>query len=120
MFLSLEVMLIGPLVAPTGTEVVIEVVVAFDTVAIIPLNLTVMGAMKLFPLMITAAPGNPVAGVKAEILGKVGDAADATVMVTSSLAILSPLSVTVSLKVYSPAVSSRTSVFFSRGLLIIH
>jgi hypothetical protein len=67
-----RVTVIAPLVAPAGTVVVILVVVLAVTVAVVPLNLTVLleGVVSKFaPVMVTVAPAPPVFGVKLEIVG---------------------------------------------------
>jgi hypothetical protein len=65
---------IGPVVAPVGTVVVIEVAVDAETVAAVPLNFTVLLAgvvLKFVPVMVTVFVGNPDVGVKLAIVGSV-------------------------------------------------
>jgi hypothetical protein len=62
------VTLIGPDVAPEGTVVTIVVLVALVTVAVVPLNLTVLLAavvLKPVPVIVTVAPMTPLDGEKA-------------------------------------------------------
>ena len=66
------VTLIGPVVAPAGTVVVMDVVVLAVTTAVVPLNVTVLFAgvvLKLVPLMITDTPTGPEVGSKPEMVG---------------------------------------------------
>jgi hypothetical protein len=66
------VTVIGPVVAPAGTVVTIEVIVDDVTVAVVPLNFTILlpaSVLKPVPLMVTADPTTPVAGVKLAIMG---------------------------------------------------
>jgi hypothetical protein len=63
---------IGPLVAPTGTVVVILTAVEAVTTAKIPLNLTILLAgvvLKFVPDMVTVAPTAPLSGLKPDIVG---------------------------------------------------
>jgi hypothetical protein len=63
---------ITPVVAPVGTVVVIEVAVDAVTIAVVPLNCTVLLAavvLKFVPVMVTVAPTAPVAGAKLVIVG---------------------------------------------------
>ena len=65
-------MLIRPVVAPTGTEQVISVVVMVSTTAVTPLNATAVApavVSKLVPTMVTPVPTAPVLGVKLVIVG---------------------------------------------------
>ena len=67
------VTLIVPVVAPVGTEVVIEVAVLAVTMEVVPLNWTVLLAgvvLKFVPVMVTVVPIGPVAGVNKIIVGK--------------------------------------------------
>ena len=64
--------LIGPVVAPPGTVVVMLVAVLAVTVAATPLNLTMLfpgTGSKLVPVMVTDVPGMPEMGEKEEIVG---------------------------------------------------
>lgn len=64
-----------PVVAPVGTVTVRDVVVAADTVAVVPLNLTVLFAAvvsKFVPEMVTVAPTAPLVGLKDVIVGAAG------------------------------------------------
>jgi hypothetical protein len=68
----LTVTVIAPDVAPEGTVIVSCVVVAAVTVAVVPLNVTVLlaaVALKLRPVMTTVVPTAPLAGVKLVIDG---------------------------------------------------
>ena len=68
------VTVIGPVVAPVGTEVVIEVAVLAVTTAVVPLNWSVLLAgvvLKFVPIMLTVVPTKPDVGVKEVIVGKV-------------------------------------------------
>ena len=70
--IPLTVTEIGPVVAPTGTAVVILVVVEPDTVARTPLNRTVLLAavlLKLVPEIVTITPYTPLPGLNPEIDG---------------------------------------------------
>lgn len=61
-----------PVVAPTGTVVVILVVVLAVTIASVPLNRTVLlpgVALKFVPVIVTACPNSPEVGVKLVIVG---------------------------------------------------
>lgn len=63
---------IGPVLAPTGTVVVMVVVVLAVTVAVVPLNVTVLFAAttsKFVPVMVTVVPIIPDVGVKEDIVG---------------------------------------------------
>ena len=63
---------IGPVVAPTGTVVVIVVEVLAVTIAAVPLKVTVLLAaieLKFVPVIETVAPTNPEGGVKEIIVG---------------------------------------------------
>ena len=65
---------IGPVVAPLGTEAVMLVVELAVTVAAVLLNLTVLFAgvvSKLVPVMVTEAPTKPLVGLKVVIVGVV-------------------------------------------------
>lgn len=64
--IPLTVTLIGPVLAPAGTEVVSEVVVDAVTMEVIPLNDTELFAgviLKFVPVIVTIAPAAPVAGL---------------------------------------------------------
>src|SRR6266480_1358738 len=63
------VTLIGPLVAPAGTVVVIAVAEFTVKLALVPLNSTAEAPVKLVPLMVTLVPTGPLLGVKLEIVG---------------------------------------------------
>src|SRR5262249_19037585 len=67
-----ELTTIFPVVAPEGTKAIMLLVVQLVTVALVPLNVTTLEpwvALKLEPVMVTEAPGAPVVGDKAEIVG---------------------------------------------------
>ena len=61
---------IGPVVAPAGTDVEICVLLSIPTVAAVPLNVTPVAPAKLLPVIVTAAPTSPDAGVKPEMSGR--------------------------------------------------
>jgi hypothetical protein len=68
----LTVTVIGPLVAPDGTRVVILVEVDPVTTASVPLNSTTLFdgiVLKLVPLMVTVAVSAPLVGLNPEIVG---------------------------------------------------
>lgn len=68
----LNVTEISPVVAPTGTVVVMLVVVLAVTTAVVPLNKTVLLAgvvLKFVPVIITEVPVGPLAGVKLVMVG---------------------------------------------------
>jgi hypothetical protein len=70
----LTVTVIGPVVAPTGTVVVMLVVVLEIIVAVVPLNLTMLFAgatPKLVPVIVTEVPKIPTFGVNPVIIGGV-------------------------------------------------
>jgi hypothetical protein len=65
---------IGPVAAPAGTEVVIEVAVLLVTVAVVPLNFTALFAavaLKFPPAIVTVVPTGPFEGLKEDIVGAV-------------------------------------------------
>ena len=73
------VTLIGPVVAAVGTVVVSWFVVAAVTMAVVPLNLTVLElgvALKFWPWMVTVCPTLPCAGVKLKIASALGEAVE--------------------------------------------
>jgi hypothetical protein len=66
---------IFPVEVPEGTVVVSEVAVAAVTVAVVPLNLTILLTVvveKLLPVMVTVVPTVPLAGLKLLITGAGG------------------------------------------------
>ena len=66
------VTVIAPVVAPEGTEVVILVAVLAVTVAVVPLNFTVLFAgvaLKFVPVIVTEVPTAPLVGVKLVMVG---------------------------------------------------
>jgi hypothetical protein len=70
--IPLTVTEIGPVVAPTGTVVVMLVVVELNTVARTPLNRTVLLAavlLKLVPEIVTDTPYTPLPGLNPEMDG---------------------------------------------------
>jgi hypothetical protein len=70
--LLLTVTAIRPVVAPDGTVTTSCVAVAETTVAVVPLNVTVLFAitvLKFAPVMVTDVPTAPLDGVKLEIVG---------------------------------------------------
>jgi hypothetical protein len=87
-----------PVVAPVGTVVVMLVALQAVTVAVVPLNLTVLLPWlepKLLPAIVAEAPTAPVDGVRLEILG-----AATTVKVFPLLA--TPETVTTTFPVVAP------------------
>src|SRR5436190_2216943 len=63
------VTLIGPLVAPAGTVVVIAVAEFTVKLALVPLNSTAEAPVKLVPLIVTLVPTGPLSGGKLVIVG---------------------------------------------------
>jgi hypothetical protein len=66
------VTVIGPVVAPAGTVVTIVPIVDDVTVAVVPLNFTILlpvSVLKPVPVMVTVDPTTPVAGEKLAIVG---------------------------------------------------
>src|SRR5205823_7810643 len=63
------VTLIGPLVAPAGTVVVIAVAELTVKLALALLNSTAVAPLKLVPLIVTLVPTGPLPGVKLVIVG---------------------------------------------------
>jgi hypothetical protein len=59
----------GPVVAPDGTVVVIEVAETTVNVAVVPLNFTPVTPVKLDPVMVTAVPTGPMVGENDVITG---------------------------------------------------
>lgn len=92
---------IFPVVAPTGTVVVMLVVVLALTLAAVPLNLTVLFAgvvLKSVPVIVTVFPTGPLKGVK---LMMVGGGTIVTVKSATLVAVL-PTTVTVIFPVVAP------------------
>jgi hypothetical protein len=63
------VTVIGPLPAPAGTVVLICVAEATVKVALVPLKATAVAPLRFVPVIVTAVPAAPLAGVKPEIVG---------------------------------------------------
>ena len=63
------VTLIGPVVAPLGTLVVIWVSVTPLKVAAVPLKVTAVAPLKWLPLMVTVVPTGPLLGLKELMVG---------------------------------------------------
>ena len=61
--------MIGPVVAPVGTEVAIDVAETTTKGAAMPLNFTLVAPVKLVPVMVTPVPTPPVVGVKLVMVG---------------------------------------------------
>ena len=62
-----------PVVAPDGTVVTIDVAVELSTVAVTPLNVTVLSAAvvsKFVPWIVTVSPTAPLVGEKPVIVGE--------------------------------------------------
>jgi hypothetical protein len=85
-----------PVVAPVGTDVVIEVAVEDPTTADVPLKLTV-GELKFVPVIVTAVPTAPLVGVKLVIVG----CGSVTVKLFAEVKVVVPLT-TVILPVVAP------------------
>src|SRR5205823_6182740 len=64
------VTLIGPLVAPAGTVVVIAVAELTVKLVLTLLNSTAVAPLKLVPLIVTLVPTGPLLGVKLEKIGR--------------------------------------------------
>lgn len=91
---------INPVPAPTGTDVVILLVVDAVTRAVTPLNritLLALMVLKLFPEMVMVAPTAAAAGLNPVMLG-VGNTVKSSMLVT-----VTPLTVTVIFPVVAPA-----------------
>lgn len=63
------VTLMGPLVAPVGTLVVILVAVSVVVTADVPLKLTALAPNRLVPVIVTDVPGLPLAGSNFVMVG---------------------------------------------------
>jgi len=63
------VTLIGPVVAPEGTVVLICVLLLTVKLADVPLNLTAVAPVKFVPVTVTLVPTAPEVGLKLEIVG---------------------------------------------------
>jgi hypothetical protein len=70
MVIPLEVIVMGPVAAPTGTVVVMLVELELLTVAGTPLNVTTGVPVKLVPVIVTVAPTAPLEGVKLVMVGE--------------------------------------------------
>jgi hypothetical protein len=96
--MPLDCTMIGPVAAPEGTEVVMEVVVRDVIIASIPLNVTaVLFKLKLVPVIITVAPVAPLSGLNPVMVG-VGR----TVKTDGLLETVTPFNVTVTGPVVAP------------------
>src|SRR6476469_4182382 len=62
--LVLLVTVIGPVLAPAGTVVLIWVGEATVKVALVPLKATAVAPVRLVPVIVTAVPAAPVVGLK--------------------------------------------------------
>jgi hypothetical protein len=69
---SVVLTVIRPEVAPSGTVVVMEVVVKVVITASIPLKATLPPSSKLVPVIVTTVPTGPEVGVKEVMVGRVG------------------------------------------------
>ena len=70
----MTVTVIVPVVAPTGTDVVMLVAVLAVTTAVVPLNFTMLLAgvkSKFVPVIVTEVPIGPLVGVKLVIVGAI-------------------------------------------------
>ena len=63
------VTVIGPLPAPAGTVVLICVADTTVKVALVPLNPTAVAPPRFVPVIVTAVPAAPLAGLKPVIVG---------------------------------------------------
>lgn len=104
---------IGPVVAPTGTVVLMLVVVDAVTVAAVPLNVTVLlagVALKLVPLMVTNVPTIADVGEKPVMVGSgrvaVKSVAEVAVMPSTTTVILPVVAPTGTVVVISVAVNA--------------
>jgi hypothetical protein len=60
-----------PLVAPAGTDAVIEVeLTTLNDVTDVPLNFTAVAPVKFVPVIVTVVPTGPDVGVKEEMVGE--------------------------------------------------
>ena len=66
---AVVVTLIGPVVAPVGTVAVIWVLETTVKAASVPLKVTVLAPVKLFPPIVTVVPTGPLVGLKELIVG---------------------------------------------------
>ena len=62
---------IGPVVAPDGTEVTILVALSVEITAGVPLKLTLVAPERLIPLIVTEVPTGPELGEKLLMVGAV-------------------------------------------------
>jgi len=63
------VTLIGPVIAPAGTVVVIVVALTTVNVAAVPPKVTAVAPVKFFPLIVTVVPTGPEVGVNEVMVG---------------------------------------------------
>ena len=61
--------MIGPVVAPLGTLVLIRVGLIIVKVAGVPLKVTLVAWVKLYPSMVTGAPTSPLRAERSVIVG---------------------------------------------------
>src|SRR5262245_20797583 len=92
------VTVILPLVAPTGTDVLIWVPEATVKVANVPLNFTTVAPTKLVPVIVTAAPTRPLVGLNEVMVGPGG-----VTVKSPALVAVPPGVVTVILPLVAPA-----------------
>ena len=91
-----------PVVAPVGTVVLIDVAVQLDTVAAVPLNVTLPWVeLKFVPVIVTDAPTAPAIGDRLVMLG-VGKTVKDTPLLDD------PLTVTTTLPVVAPVGTTAT------------
>ena len=65
--------MIGPVLAPAGTVALIdESEPTENVVALVPLNVTFVAAVKWLPVIVTTVPTAPLVGLKDEIVGAGG------------------------------------------------
>src|SRR5476651_271893 len=94
-----------PVTAPIGTVTVMEVAVAAVTVPSVPLNnttLSVLVALKLVPVRVTASPGWPLVGAIPVILGAAATTVNVLFTPAPTVAAL-PNTVTTTAPVVAPA-----------------
>jgi hypothetical protein len=101
-----------PVVAPVGTVVLIDVAVQLDTVAAVPLNVTVPWVeLKFVPVIVTDAPTAPAIGDRLAMFG-VGKTVKDTPLLDD------PLTVTTTLPVVAP-VGTRATIDVVLQLVIV-
>jgi len=95
-----------PVVAPVGTGATMLVALQLVGVAVVPLNVTVLGpcdALKFVPAIVTEVPTAPEVGLKLVMLG-----AEAVVTVNDTPLLTTPPTVTTTLPVVAPVGTGAT------------